>query len=78
MNEASPLAATAITTAVIEAAEKEVAVKSAGRLRSSMPNARHKGEGHMAKRQQRNRSRCGPLPFHGHILVSFGKALMMM
>ena len=44
MNEASAMAATATITAVMEAAEKEVAV-NVGWLKSSMPNARHEGGG---------------------------------
>jgi hypothetical protein len=44
VNEASALAATATNTAMMEAAEKEVAVK-VGWLNSSMPsNARNEGE----------------------------------
>ncbi len=43
---ASVFAATATTTAVMEVAEKEVAVKTSS-LESIMPNARHEGGWHM-------------------------------
>ena len=59
VNEASALAATATTTAVIEAAEKEVVVK-VDWLKSSMPNARHKRQGSLATAPARRS--CCPLP----------------
>ena len=48
MNEAPALAAKATTTAVIETAEKEVAVK-VGRLECSMPTTRAMGGEQMAQ-----------------------------
>jgi hypothetical protein len=60
VNKASALALAATTTAVIEAAEKEVAVKKVGWLKSSTPNARHEeGRYHWPAPAL---SSCGPLP----------------
>ncbi len=72
-NEVSGLAATATTTAVIEAAEKEVAVK-VGWLESSKPsNSRHRGEKGHPTRLHRVAVEEVLAPPTGHILGSFGK-----
>ncbi len=67
------MAATATTTAVIEAVEKEVAM-GGGWLNSSMPNARNEG-GIICQRPLVVVAACS---YPGHILGCIGKIPMRM
>ena len=61
---------------VMEAAEKEVAVK-VGWLEKSIPNTRHEGEGIWLSSRSQQEQAAAPTSC-GHILDSFGKAQMRM
>ncbi len=61
MNKEPALAATTTTMPVMEAAEKEVAVK-VGWLEKSIPNTRHEGEGIWLSSRSQQEQAAAPTP----------------